>query len=801
MTASTLSGVTGKNAEDSTPPVASTKSDIAPPARIDFAHVANDQFLVYGWILGLGRAVPNASIHFGNVVIDLVKQAVPVRRADIAQHFSLEEGDDQHGFHVLVDLSDRFALVDHLLLSVTLSSGETAETHWPVLGPGTVPSSVTAPYLATFNGLLPLLPRREAKRLIEFATAVGLRMEADILTTLPPPVRFAVDQCCLLENQILLIAGWIFDPAKDLSLAQLRVGESLFKLLENSVLIPRPEIETDSALYRKRDSPQNPGFIFVQAISDPDTNAEEARFTFATASETVRTSRPISRVPQDARRELLALLKKMDPDSTLALIERIAAILDDSPDLRSLGALLELIGNSAIERLSVSIQHSNPRYSLHIDQAIPVIDKGVFLIGWFNGDSGLSPRVVCHCGLSSFVISDHWIRQVRTDVTSHLANLGIQSADHQHGFTCYAPLKNGDAPYYLSAGVKPGDVRRMSVAVPEKTGSALQTVRSLLTFFHGDNSDLRLLMENQIGPVVQTTWAARHRPARKPLLRSYGVAPVDPIVSIVVPLYGRHDFAEYQMALFADDPEFQRVELIYVVDDPAILAEFNAVCADLHEIYRVPFRMAFAGANLGFAGANNFGAELARAPYLLLLNSDVLPKRHGWLGDLLHIYRSLPGPGVVGAKLLYEDGSVQHAGMAFRRHSPWGDFWINDHPFKGQSPLGLTGVREVDAVTAACAVIETSLYRELGGFSEDYIVGDFEDSDLCLRASLAGRRNYVALDVELYHLERQSQNRMGDATWRANLTLYNCWLHHSRWSDVIERTRDRNYSARQGEIK
>jgi GT2 family glycosyltransferase len=90
-------------------------------------------------------------------------------------------------------------------------------------------------------------------------------------------------------------------------------------------------------------------------------------------------------------------------------------------------------------------------------------------------------------------------------------------------------------------------------------------------------------------------------------------------------------------------------------------------------------------------------------------------------------------------------------------------------------------------VTAACALIDADLYRELGGFSEDYIVGDFEDSDLCLRAAVAGRRSRVALDVELYHLERQSQNRVGDAIWRANLTAYNCWLHNQRWGDFIEK--------------
>ena len=327
----------------------------------------------------------------------------------------------------------------------------------------------------------------------------------------------------------------------------------------------------------------------------------------------------------------------------------------------------------------------------------------------------------------------------------------------------------------------------MRVTVAEKAESALQTVRALLMSFNCERGDVRMLLERHVGPAVQAAWAARHKPARKSVVSNFGSAPRDPMVSIIVPLFGRHDLAEYQMAQFADDPEFQNVELIYVVDDPAIFDEFRSICSDLYAIYQVPFVLAFPGANLGFAGANNFGAEIARGQYLFLMNSDVMPRRTGWLGDVLRVYRSLPAPGLLGTKLLYEDGSVQHAGIAFRRHAAWGGLWINDHPFKGQSPLGLSGVREVDAVTAAAALIETALFRELGGFSEDYIIGDFEDSDLCLRASSAGRRNHVALDIELYHLERQSQNQTGDAIWRTNLTAYNCWLHNSRWADLIER--------------
>jgi GT2 family glycosyltransferase len=794
MTASLSSDLTARSAEGvATPAVQVAGTENGAVARIDFAWVVGKQFLVYGWVLGLTKSAVGASIYFGGVVIDLAKQAIPVRRPDVALHFSMETGNDEHGFYALIDLPEKVALVDHLRLSVTLSSGKTTESRWPVSCLDSLAASVLEPCAATLKGLLPHLPRHEAKRLIEFATpALHLGVP-----TLPPPIRFDIDMCCVLENRILVASGWFFDPVKELTLAQVRVGGSVFDLLENSVPIARPDINLDASPYRMRETTRPPGFIFVQAIPPQDTEADAARFTVAAGAQKVNLTRPVSLIPEEARRDFLASLSKMEPDSALVLIERMTAVLDNSPNQRSLRALLELVRDSAVERLPPSIQHVNPRYFLHLDQAIPVADKGVFLVGWFNAEPNASVQVVCHCSSSSFALSDHWVRQFRTDVTSHLTKAGIPVGDHDHGYSCYVPLRHGDAPYYLSAVSGSGEVRRMRVTLSEKLESALQTVRALLGSFalghrrgaspDGATSDLWSLMEHHIGPAVGTAWAARVKSSRTSTVHTYGAKPANPSVSIIVPLFGRHDFAEFQMALFANDPEFQTVELIYVVDDPTIVNEFLGVCADLYGIYQVPFVAAYPGSNLGFGGANNFGAELARGQYLLLMNSDVFPRRPGWLGDLLRIYRSLPAPGLLGAKLLYEDGSIQHAGMAFRRLAEWGDLWINHHPLKGQSPLGLSGVKEAEAVTAACALIETTLFRELGGFSEDYIIGDFEDSDLCLRANLAGRRNYVALDIELYHLERQSQNRVGGAVWRTNLTFYNGWLHHRRWADQIEK--------------
>lgn len=789
MIASISSDLTAEKADALTTSAAqSASSEHGVIARIDFAHVINKQFLVYGWILGFTSSVYSASIHLGSVVVDLIERAIPIPRPDIAQHFSLETSDDKHGFYAIIDLAEEVASVDHLRLSVTLFSGETTVSRWPF----SAVSSATEPYLGTFSGLLQYLPRQEAQRLIEFAAALGLRMNAEYPPTLPPPIRFGIDLCCILENRVLLVFGSVFDPVKELTLAQLRIGRSVFNFLENSLLVSPPDTNLDLGTVRNQGTSQLPAFVFVQALPAPDVEAPEAQFALAAGGGILHLTRPVTHIAQDARRDFLALLGKMDADSVLALIEQVAIAFDGSLEQRSFLSLLELVRRSAIEHLPVSIQHSRPRCTLQVDLAVRVADKGIFLTGWFNADTSVSPRVVCHCGGSTFVMSDHWIRHLRPDVTSHLVSAGIQPDDDLHGFSCYIPLGNRDAPYCLSVALESGEMWNMRVTLPEKAESALQSVRSLLTWFDSENPDLRLLLDRQVGPAVETVWAARRNPSRKPLVRIYGMRQKEPTISIIVPLYGRHDFAEYQMALFADDPEFQRVELIYVVDDPAIFVEFSGLCADLYELYRVPFILAFSGANLGFAGANNFGAEVARGQYLLFVNSDVLPKRPLWAGELLQIYKSLANPGLLGAKLLYEDGSLQHAGIAFRRYAQWGDLWINDHPFKGQSPLGLSGVREVDAVTAACALIEASLYRELGGFSEDYIIGDFEDSDLCLRARSAGRPSYVALDVELYHLERQSQNRTGDGAWRVNLTVYNCWLHNSRWAKLIEETASRN---------
>ena len=105
--------------------------------------------------------------------------------------------------------------------------------------------------------------------------------------------------------------------------------------------------------------------------------------------------------------------------------------------------------------------------------------------------------------------------------------------------------------------------------------------------------------------------------------------------------------------------------------------------AELYPVYNIPFRVATLDANVGFAGACNAGASLAYGRLLLLLNSDVLPGEPGWLTRMASFYDATPNIGALGPKMLYEDDSIQHAGMYLSRPGPRHERLGDSTYFKG----------------------------------------------------------------------------------------------------------------------
>jgi len=188
--------------------------------------------------------------------------------------------------------------------------------------------------------------------------------------------------------------------------------------------------------------------------------------------------------------------------------------------------------------------------------------------------------------------------------------------------------------------------------------------------------------------------------------------------------------------------------------------------------------------NGGYARACNAGARFARGAILVMLNSDVVPSAPGWLQILSRPLLERPKLGAIGPKLIFEDGSLQHAGLYFGRDQR--GIWLNHHFHKGmpRDYAPAQHAREVPGVTGACLVARRDIYESAGGYTEDYVIGDYEDSDLCLKIRRLGLQIIYEPAACLYHFERRSIRRSQDYM-RGVASQYNSWLHTQRWDDEI----------------
>ncbi len=346
--------------------------------------------------------------------------------------------------------------------------------------------------------------------------------------------------------------------------------------------------------------------------------------------------------------------------------------------------------------------------------------------------------------------------------------------------TC--PTPPGGACLQPTLALRLGSGAVVEVTAPLRHVPAAAARDAVLACVSPDEVTVELL-ERCLAPAA----AALHRTAlsapRAPDVVRIGAAVRTPAVTIIVPLYRNLDFLRFQLAAFAADPECRAAELVYVLDSPEQRAEVEHLLRGLHALHRLPLTLVVMPSNFGYAAANNAGAAVARGAALLLLNSDVVPAAPGWLAPM-RAALAASGVGAVGPKLLFDDGSIQHAGMFFERDADGA--WFNAHFHKGMPrhwPAALQR-RRVPAVTGAALMLRRSLFEALGGICEDYIIGDYEDSDLCLRVQASGAAIAYVPQAELFHFERRSI-RLHAGYARTSAARYNRALHHARWDTAM----------------
>jgi GT2 family glycosyltransferase/2-polyprenyl-3-methyl-5-hydroxy-6-metoxy-1,4-benzoquinol methylase len=442
-----------------------------------------------------------------------------------------------------------------------------------------------------------------------------------------------------------------------------------------------------------------------------------------------------------------------------------------------------------------NIDYQSSAFQLFIDLAILVPNLGIYAEGWIFDPKNEIQALTFVTEREEVDVKSTLAKKNRPDLVPYIQSLGISNPPEDLGFFVLCPLSDTSnvTELQLEVQLQSGDTVDYKAGFLKLPSDPLPVIQNMLTYCTLPNYRMRSILNNHIGSTVRTLWKSRERPEIEKIVREYGVQVENPEVSIIVPLYGRIDFLKYQLALFADDPDLKQNELIYVLDDPRSYDEFLYLCDSQSSIFEVPFKTVYTGINQGYAGANNSGVSIARGRLLLLLNSDVMPIRTGWLSSLVNVYDSLTeeNVGVIGPKLLYGNGSIQHAGMKFVRYGLWDNFWINDHPNKGQPNFSESNSRpkKISAVTGACMMVTRELYDQVSGLDEEYIAGDYEDSDFCLKLHAQGRENYYIPHIELFHLERQSlslsQTQEKDDLWKFRRSLYNCWLYNHKWEEYI----------------
>jgi GT2 family glycosyltransferase len=433
----------------------------------------------------------------------------------------------------------------------------------------------------------------------------------------------------------------------------------------------------------------------------------------------------------------------------------------------------------------------------YIDTVFCTRDGWVLVIGWFNEERGDLGEIALLKASKVLAVVHHLARCRREDaeaaVTARQGKL--------LGFWTVLRVDDGLAPcsqvrLMLAAGrerktfsVRPKHVsdERLRELVLEYLASARYfanpQAESALQLRHGLGQtlvDLNVTISTRVMAGAYVTRLGRHASCLEG--------------SIVVCLYGKAEYLFLQASAFSGCPGADRYEFIYVSNSPelaeTLLKEASMAC----RIYDIRITLVILPGNAGFGAANNVAAAHARSNRILIVNPDVFPRDRDWATRHSAAVAELPPEqtALFGVPLYYDDGSLMHAGMFFdidagvsirdgriERH----DLIRVEHYAKGAPPdtPAFLASRKVPAVTGAFVSLDRTWFEALGGFSLEYVLGHYEDADLCLKSLVRGRPVWVH-NVPFWHLEGKGSTRRHV---HEGASTVNRWHFTRLWKDVI----------------
>jgi GT2 family glycosyltransferase len=285
------------------------------------------------------------------------------------------------------------------------------------------------------------------------------------------------------------------------------------------------------------------------------------------------------------------------------------------------------------------------------------------------------------------------------------------------------------------------------------------------------------------------------RIARGALTLQFGSVPSAVEGSIVVCLLGKPELLSLQCAMFSRCRNIDRYEFIYVSNSPELAERLVKDATIASHIYGISIRLVILPGNAGFGIANGVAADNARSSRLLFVNPDVFPMELDWPSWHSQLVNNLPPEQVAlfGVPLYYDDGSLMHSGMYFEvdtglsfsdHRTTTRDMLRVEHYGKGAPPATASylAARAVPAVTGAFISVDRTWFESLGCFSPEYILGHYEDADLCLKSLRAGKPAWIH-PVPFLHFEGKGST---PRPAHEGASLVNRWHFTNVWGELVK---------------
>ena len=226
---------------------------------------------------------------------------------------------------------------------------------------------------------------------------------------------------------------------------------------------------------------------------------------------------------------------------------------------------------------------------------------------------------------------------------------------------------------------------------------------------------------------------------------------------------------------------YPKLEVV-ILDNGSTDSQAVALLHDLAQDRRV--RVLSQPGPFNWSALNNYGVSQMRGEVAVLLNNDTEVIEADWLRELV-TQAIRPEIGIVGAKLLYADRTVQHAGVVLGPAGRATHMWRHARGDSRGYLDQLIVTRQATVVTGACLAIRREVYRAAGGCEADRLAVTWNDSDLCLRVRALGLRVLWTPYAQLLHLEQATRGTDDTADNQERFARERDWMR-ARWNGAID---------------